>query len=138
HLFGGEQSLAEQVVQILRGQKLFARAAIADTLGAAWALAHFGTLPRPEVRLPSFTADRGRAAAGQAAANGLRTRAGIVRTSVIVIPPGEHAGALRSLPIEALRLPGDLIGTLQEFDLRRVGQLLALPRTSLPSRFGPF
>lgn len=43
---------------------------------------------------------------------------------------------LRSLPIEALRLPNDMISQLKEFDLHTVGQLTALPKESLPSRFG--
>ena len=43
---------------------------------------------------------------------------------------------LRSLPIEALRIPNKLIKQLHEFDLRTIGQLTALPRESLPSRFG--
>ncbi len=43
---------------------------------------------------------------------------------------------LRSLPVEALRVPDKLVNRLHEFDLRMVGQLRALPRDSLPSRFG--
>ncbi len=43
---------------------------------------------------------------------------------------------LRSLPVEALRIPDKLVRSLQDFDLRTVGQLEALPRDSLPSRFG--
>jgi protein ImuB len=43
---------------------------------------------------------------------------------------------LRSLPVEALRIPEKLAARLREFDLRTIGQLLALPRDTLPSRFG--
>ncbi|MEO2035356.1 MAG: DNA polymerase Y family protein [Planctomycetaceae bacterium] len=43
---------------------------------------------------------------------------------------------LRSLPVEALRVPDKLVNRLHEFDLRMIGQLRALPRESLPSRFG--
>ena len=43
---------------------------------------------------------------------------------------------LRSLPVEALRIPDKLVSSLQEFDLRTIRQLKALPRESLPSRFG--
>lgn len=43
---------------------------------------------------------------------------------------------LRSLPVEALRIPESLAAKLREFDLRTIGQLSALPRASLPSRFG--
>ena len=43
---------------------------------------------------------------------------------------------LRSLPVEALRIPDRLVTQLREFDLCRIGQLSALPEDSLPSRFG--
>jgi len=52
---------------------------------------------------------------------------------------GHRAGSdrrLRSLPVEALRIPNKLVARLHEFDLRTVGQLPALPRDTLPSRFG--
>ena len=42
---------------------------------------------------------------------------------------------LRSLPIEALRIPDKLVSCLHEFDLRMIGQLKALPRDAL--RFPP-
>ena len=52
---------------------------------------------------------------------------------------GHRAGTsrlLRSLPVEALRLPDDVLDRLRAFDLRRVEQILKLPRQELPSRFG--
>lgn len=52
---------------------------------------------------------------------------------------GHQAGTsrtLRSLPIESLRLPDDTLTRLRSFDLRRVKQLLELPRQELPARFG--
>ena len=42
HLFGDEAALAAQAVARLARQGIEARAAIADTLGAAWALSRFG------------------------------------------------------------------------------------------------
>lgn len=43
---------------------------------------------------------------------------------------------LRSLPVEALRIPDRLVNCLREFDLTTIGQLETLPRDSLPARFG--
>jgi len=43
---------------------------------------------------------------------------------------------LRSLPVESLRISAKVASQLREFDLRTVGSLLAMPRESLPSRFG--
>jgi protein ImuB len=77
-------------------------AGLADTVGAAWAVAHYGD-----------AAER-----------------------VRVVPAGEHEAALRPLPIEALRLPAHIVELLHDFDIRRIEQLLALPRRELPCRFG--
>ena len=43
HLFGGEAGLLADVQDRLAAQGLIARAAIAPTAGAAWALAHYGS-----------------------------------------------------------------------------------------------
>lgn len=42
HLFGGEAELVAQMVERLARQGITCRAALADTLGAAWAIARFG------------------------------------------------------------------------------------------------
>ena len=42
HLFGGETALAEAIVRDFARLGLAARVAIADTIGAAWAAAHYG------------------------------------------------------------------------------------------------
>src|SRR5579862_301587 len=55
HLFGGEAGLAAQAVERLKRQGIECRAAIADSLGAAWAVSRFGgafvaVVPRGEAR----------------------------------------------------------------------------------------
>lgn len=106
HLFGGEGGLARQVAADFRLRGLSVRGAMADTIGAAWALAHYG-----------------------------RREAG--RPEIIVVPAGEHAEFLRPLPVKALRLPAGVVETLEKLDVRRIGQLLSLPRDGLLSRLGP-
>ena len=52
---------------------------------------------------------------------------------------GHQAGSkrgLKSLPVEALRIPSALAGQLREFDLHTIGSVMNLPGESLPSRFG--
>lgn len=44
-LFGSEQILAQQILREFSRRGLVVRLAIADTLGAAWALAHYGNAP---------------------------------------------------------------------------------------------
>jgi protein ImuB len=53
HLFGGEEALRRDLIRRLAAQGFHARAAIADTVGAAWAVARYGlaaprSLPPPE------------------------------------------------------------------------------------------
>ena len=43
--------------------------------------------------------------------------------SPLVMPPRRHAELLEPMPIEALRLPADVVRTLHAFDLRTIGQL---------------
>ena len=45
HLFGGEKNILDNIIDRLCHIGLTARGVIADTPGAAWALAHFGKLP---------------------------------------------------------------------------------------------
>lgn len=105
HLFGGEAALARQVLRDVARLGLCAQAAIADTIGAAWAAAFCAA--RKDCRLP------------------------------LVVPAGQQAVALQPLPVEALRLAPDVVASLRELDLRAIGQLLRLPRETLPARFGP-
>src|SRR5262245_61531438 len=65
--------------------------------------------------------------------HGQRTASG---SRVVIISPRGHADALRALPVEALRLAGDVVQTLHELNVFRIDELLALPRAQLPSRFG--
>ena len=46
HLFGGESALASDLVRRLSAQGFQTRAAVADTVGCAWAMARY--LPPPE------------------------------------------------------------------------------------------
>src|SRR5262249_18184532 len=101
---GGEAGVAEKAANGLRMNGYWAVAAIADTIGAAWAVAHYG----------------------------VRTGA-----EVTIVPPWRHEEALRTLPVEALRLPLRVADQLHEVKVVRIDQLLVLPRESLPSRFGP-
>jgi protein ImuB len=109
HLFKNERAMARHVLDELQKVNVFARVAIADTVGMAWAAAHFGL---GGSRAPSKT------------------------NHPILVPTGESRSVLQALPVAALRLPIDLIGTLAELDLRRISQLFKLPKSTLPSRFG--
>ena len=98
HLHGGEESLLADLLARMAGFGFAARAAIASTIGAAFAVARFGP-------------------------------AGIVA-------PGDERNALASLPIAALRLPEETVTALRRVGLKRIGDILDLPRAPLAARFG--
>ena len=52
-----------------------------------------------------------------------------------VAPPGEMDKNLLALPVAALRLPAEALRTLAQLGIERIGQLHALPRKGLASRF---
>jgi protein ImuB len=53
-----------------------------------------------------------------------------------ILAPGAAGLALRPLPVEALRLTAALAGTLRRLGLKRIADLVALPRPALAARFG--
>lgn len=99
-LFRGEHNLVRQALDGLRSHGLTARAAIADTIGAAFALATSG----------------GR--------------------EVVLVPEGQTSAYLASLPPAALRIEPQVVERLLEVGLRTIADLLMLPRSVLPARFG--
>jgi protein ImuB len=55
--------------------------------------------------------------------------------SSIIVPEGKIAEVLSPLPVEALRLDGEIARLLKRLGLKRIGQLYDLPRASLERRF---
>lgn len=120
-LFGGYDRLLARVADALGKLRLAHQAAIAPTPGAAWAMASFF----PE----SQDCERVKGSAANAPLpHG--------RGSFILINPAELSTLLAPLPVESLRLPKDVIQTLHAVGVRQVNELMSLPRSALPSRFG--
>lgn len=117
-LFGGEGALARRVVRACNRRGLAVRVALADTLGAAWALAHFADLKC-----------RGGAEDAAAILSALRLP--------LVVPAGESWARLAPLPADALRLPEETCTLLADLGVRRIDQIATLPRSTLLARFGP-
>ncbi len=103
HLFGGAQNLVDAIASDFRQRGFQVRAALAPTIGAAWAAARFLAQPNQQP----------------------------------VLDDTQLRIALAPLPVVALRLPRKTVETLRELGLNGIGQLRALPRASLPARFGP-
>ena len=144
HLFGGEAALFEQIHHDCADLGLSLCAGIADTPGAAWALARYagggGTIaPRngdaidQEARATRSRAQRRHWVKGGSAPQP-RSAApyGVARIS----PPGALRQSLSPLPIAALRLPPETVAGLARLGLRHIGDLLGMPRAGLARRFG--
>lgn len=54
---------------------------------------------------------------------------------VLVIEPGAGAAALSTLPVEALRMPAEVVRSLQAVGVRRVSQFAALDPASVAGRY---
>lgn len=99
HLWGGEAALLADLRRRLEGAGIGARLALADTAGAAWALAHFGE-------------------------------------DGTIAPPHGQAPLLGPLPPAALRLAPEAAAQMERLGLKRLGQVIGLPRGPLARRFG--
>jgi protein ImuB len=98
HLFGGEEQLRDHLLARVTGFGFSARAAVASTIGAAWAAARFD--------------------------------------EAAVLATGDERDALAPLPLAALRLSDETVAALARVGLKRIGDILDLPRAPLTARFG--
>ncbi len=98
HLFGGEAALLNDLVAWLTRFGFAVRAAIADTIGAAWAASHF--------------------------------------SSIEIVASGAERALLAPLPLAALRLADETVAVLKRVGLKRVADIIDLPRSPLAARFG--
>jgi protein ImuB len=147
HLFGGEDALLSVIENDCADMGLSVRTGIADTLGAAWALARYADAPACPDRSGDAIAQEARATRARAQkSKGKRrhwTKGGMAPQSAPlsdrvgrIAPPGQIYGALSPLPIAALRLDDTTLAQLNRLGLRRIGDLLGQPRAALARRFG--
>ena len=109
HLFGGEAGLAARVEAEAAGFGLTLRLGLADTLGAAWAVARYagaGSWPR---RMPATPSTRRRAPPARGRRSGAGSAAGAAagrrpRRAGRIVPPGETLAHIGPLPVAALRI----------------------------------
>jgi protein ImuB len=144
HLFGGEAPLIGTVQADCAALGLTVRAAIADTPGAAWALARFGGAGIAAARTGDAIdqeayATRSRAARRRGAA--LPTPADPASPATPAGPAtiaaaGQTRAALARLPVAALRLDPATVEGLGRLGLRRIEDIMGLPRAALSRRIG--
>ncbi|MEM9579930.1 MAG: DUF6504 family protein [Pseudomonadota bacterium] len=144
HLFGGEEALLVQVHEDCEDLGLSVQCGIADTLGAAWALARYAGQPGQHHRSGDAIDQEARATRSRAAKRRRWERGGAAPVTLVkagaeilrIAAPGKTHSALANLPIAALRLEPDQIAGLARLGLRRVGDLAGQPRAGLARRFG--
>lgn len=144
HLYGGEEGVLARVTEDCEGLGLTVRAAIADTPGAAWALARYARMGVAPVRSGDAIDQEARATRSRAAKRRGWERGGVTQRPVpargaeaaVIAPPGKPYETLADLPLAALRLAPDVVDRLMRLGLRRVGELTGLPRAALARRFG--
>jgi protein ImuB len=99
HLWGGEQMYLTEISRRFTGMGYTTRMGMADTIGAAWALAHFGK-------------------------------------NETVVGTGAQLDALLCLPPASLRPELSTTERLEKLGLRKISDIIHMPRPALRRRFG--
>ena len=141
HLFGDEPGLAADMDGVITGFGLSHRIGIADTAGAAWAMARYVDQgPSRGDRSGDAIDQEARATRSRAAKRRKWARLDIPITPMgdapRIIPPGQTRRSIAPLPVAALRLPEDAVAGLARLGLGSIGDLAALPRGTIARRFG--
>ncbi|MGB7242447.1 MAG: DNA polymerase Y family protein [Sulfitobacter sp.] len=144
HLFGGEAALLDVVHDDCLDLGLTVQMGLADTRGAAWALARFAGQVATSDRNGDAIDQEARATRSRAGKRRHWTKGGAAPAVVLpaggkghrIAAPGQMYSALSPLPMAALRLDPDTAAQLSRLGLRRVGDLLGQPRAGLARRFG--
>jgi len=159
HLFGGEEGVLAAVAGDCARLGLSVAAAIADTPGAAWALARHGggagkslagggtggaarngDAIDQEARATRARAARRPGRGGRAVPQPPPERPDTIPTAPppagLIAPPGRLHGVLAPLPLAALRLDDGLVADLARLGLHRIGDIIGMARAPLARRFG--
>lgn len=99
HLWGGEAAYVDAIANRFKKFGYHIRLCMADTIGTAWALTHFGQ-------------------------------------NKLIVASGEESGALMDLSPAALRIENDVLERLYKLGLRKISNLVGMPRKALRRRFG--
>ena len=150
-LFGGETALMQGVSQWLDEQNYFGCMAIGGSVGAAWALANYGTRrlapppAEPQSRSQSESerdvsewglGRRTAAEAGLALGVEEEERRIVPRCRFTSIAAGGDAAVVGKLPLVALRIAPETLASLHRLGIRTIAELEQLPRAGLATRLG--
>ncbi|MEM9437368.1 MAG: DNA polymerase Y family protein [Pseudomonadota bacterium] len=143
HLFGGEAGVADLIETDCARFGLTVQLGIADTPGAAWALARYAGQGATNARSGDAIDQEAHATRARAVKRRNWERGGPAPKVVTlrarqarIAAPGQTRQALASLPVAALRLPEDSVTELNRVGLRRIEDVLGQPRAPLVRRYG--
>lgn len=143
HLFGGEEALMGQALRDCADLGLTALPGIADTLGAAWALARYSGRATGHHRSGDAIDQEARATRSRAVKRRHWERGGAAPKAAQppadtsrIAAPGQARSVLAPLPIAALRLEPHVAEGLARLGLRQIGDVAGQPRAALARRFG--
>lgn len=143
HLFGGEEALLAQVAEDCAHLGLTVHAGIADTVGAAWALARYAGQPVQPTRNGDAIDQEAWATRSRAARRRHWERGGPAPDVAApagrlnrIAQPGQTRQVLVGLPVAGLRIDAATVAELSRLGLRRIGDLAGQPRAALARRFG--
>ena len=144
HLFGGEAEMLAAMQADCAVLGLQVEGGVADTPGAAWALARFAGSAGAESHRSGDAIDQeARATRSRAVKRRHWTKGGAAPAAqgggqpvARIAPPGQMHRALAALPVAALRIEPATREALARLGLRQVGDVLGQPRASLARRFG--
>ncbi len=144
HLFGGEAALLAEVEADCAGLGISLRAGVADTRGAAWALARYAGQAGVPTRNGDAIEQEARATRSRAVKRRGWERGGTAPSTPpgpalpqgVIAPAGGARQAIAGLPLAALRLAPDVVEGLNRLGVLRVEDLVAMPRAALARRFG--
>ncbi|HET9069420.1 MAG TPA: DNA polymerase Y family protein, partial [Amaricoccus sp.] len=138
HLFGGEAGMVARIEAEAGDLGLSLGAGLADTLGAAWAVARYAGVGSGPVHAGDAIDQEARATRSRAAR---RSRGGQAPEPAggpgRVAPPGGALARIGPLPVAALRLEPEEVEALQALGLRRIVDLVRVPRAAIARRAGP-
>ena len=139
HLFGGEEGLLDHISEDCITFRLSHRLGLADTPGAAWAMARYAGRPISAQRSGDAVDQEARATRSRSAKRKIwdkRTTPIDTSKTPRIVPPNRNRQALAPLPVEALRLDPTASDALQKLGIRTIGDMSAMPRGSLARRIG--
>lgn len=144
HLFGGEEALIGVVQEDCAGLGLSVHPGLADTRGAAWALARYAGEVARSHRSGDAIDQEARATRARAGKRRHWTKGGAAPAGQTgqavrqhrIAAPGQTYSALGPLPVAALRLDAGTTDQLARLGLRQVSDVLGQPRAALARRFG--